>query len=76
MIGTRVLLAVQILSKTQAELPHKDSAVAKDVNSWLPKPFGASTKSRHSDHMLSKIQILENLLWIRVAPDTFSSHIC
>ena len=50
---------MQILSKTQAELPHIDSAVVKGVNSWPPKPFGASTKSRHSDHMLSKIQILE-----------------
>jgi hypothetical protein len=27
-------------------------------------------------HVLSKTQILENLLWIRVAPDTFSSLIC
>jgi hypothetical protein len=41
---------VQILAKTQTELPHKDRAVAKGVNSWLPKPFGASTNQAFRSH--------------------------
>jgi len=50
---------VQMLSKTQTELLHTNGAVAKSMNSWLPKPFGASRNPigiRRSGEMLSKIR--------------------
>lgn len=50
---------MQMLSKIQAELPPKIARCREGVNSWLPKPFGASSnpiETRRSDLMLSKIQ--------------------